>query len=472
MLSLQLPDMCGHTSRRRELLRIGGLSLQGLSLPQLLALQSASGGQVSGGRSCVFIFLFGGPSQLDMWDMKPQASREIRGDFRPISTSAADIQLCEHLPQLAGVMHHVCLVRSMHHRMPVHGPACSEIYSGRPYPLPPITDEARREDWPSLSSLVTRFGPVGNSLPAAVVLPWHSQFRGQQLRIAGQTGGRMGEQFNPFLLSAGLETGEFDSQELQTADAAASARLARRAQLLGRLEHAPVSAGVPATAAVQRLQQHQQTAFAMLESGRIGRAVDLTRESPATLQRYGRSVFARSLLAARRLVEAGIPLITVNWYDDSFNDKVSPHWDQHNHIFPTLRERMLPVLDQSLSAFLEDLQQRGLLSSTLVAAAGEFGRTPRVGQFTQNAMTESTGRDHWPHAFTVLLAGGGIRGGQVFGSTDQHAAHVRDNPVTPADLTATLLQHLQVDTTQQYWDPFQQQKQTLSDGQPIPVERG
>jgi hypothetical protein len=223
---------------------------------------------------------------------------------------------------------------------------------------------------------------------------------------------------------------------------------------------------------VQRLQQHQQTAFAMLESGRIGRAVDLTQESPATLQRYGKSVFARSLLAARRLVEAGIPLITVNWYDDSFNDKVSPHWDQHNHIFPTLRDRMLPVFDQSLSAFLEDLHQRGLLPGTLVAAAGEFGRTPRVGQFTQNAMTESTGRDHWPHAFTVLLAGGGIRGGQVFGSTDQHAAHVRDNPVTPADLTATLLQHLQVDTTQQYWDPFQQQKQALSDGQPIPVERG
>ena len=171
MLSLQLPDMFGRTSRRRELLRIGGLSLQGLSLPHLLALQSASGGRMSGGRSCVFIFLFGGPSQLDMWDMKPQASREIRGEFRPISTSAADIQVCEHLPLLAGAMHHICLVRSMHHRMPVHGPACSEIYSGRPYPLPPITDEARREDWPSLSSLVTRFGPVGNGLPAAVVLP-------------------------------------------------------------------------------------------------------------------------------------------------------------------------------------------------------------------------------------------------------------------------------------------------------------
>ncbi|MFM7057480.1 MAG: DUF1501 domain-containing protein [Planctomycetota bacterium] len=477
MLSLQLPERSGCVLRRRELMRIGGLTLPGLSLPQLLSLRSASGSaalqqSVSEGRSCVFIFLFGGPSQLDMWDMKPQASREIRGDFRPIATSAADIQLCEHLPHLAGVMHHVCLVRSMHHRMPVHGPACSEIYSGRAYPLPPITDQARREDWPSLSSLVTRFGPAGNSLPSAIVLPWHSQFQGQQLRIAGQTGGRMGEQFNPFLLSAGLESGEFDASELQTESPAASTRLMHRARLLNQLEQRSSAADVPADSAVRRLQEYQQTAFAMLETGRIGRAVDLTQESPATLDRYGKSVFARSLLAARRLVEAGIPLITVNWYDDSFHDKVSPHWDQHNHIFPSLRDRMLPVFDQSLSAFLEDLQQRGLLSNTLVAATGEFGRTPRVGQFTQNAMTEASGRDHWPHAFTVLLAGGGIRGGQVFGATDHHAAHVRDNPVTPADLTATILEHLGIDTTRQYWDPFQQQRQVLTQGRAIPVERG
>jgi hypothetical protein len=280
----------------------------------------------------------------------------------------------------------------------------------------------------------------------------------------------MGEQFNPFLLSAGLETGEFDARELQSEDAATSVRLALRAPLLGQLDSRSGS-DMPPAAAIQRLQQHQQTAFAMLESGRIGEAVDLARESPATLERYGKSVFARSLLAARRLVEAGVPLITVNWYDDSFDDKVSPHWDQHNHIFPTLRDRMLPVFDRSLSAFLEDLHDRGLLKTTLVAASGEFGRTPRVGQFTQNAMTESTGRDHWPHAFTVLLAGGGIRGGQVFGATDQHAAQVRDNAVTPADLTATLLEHIGVDPAQQYWDPFQQQKQKLTEGRPIAVER-
>lgn len=468
MLSLQIPQCSSRPFHRRELLRIGGLSLPGISLPQLFALQSASAHQTPAApaKSCVFIFLFGGPSQLDLWDMKPRAPREIRGDFHPIQTSAPGVEICEHLPLLAGVMHHVCLVRSMHHRMPVHGPACSEIYSGRPYPLPPITDQARREDWPSLSALVTRFGPLRNGLPSAVVLPWLSQFRGQQLPIAGQIGGRMGSQFNPFLLAAGLDNGLFDAQELQPGDTAAAHRLTQRATLLKHLQNSAID---PKAAAAQLLERHQQTAFAMLESGRIGQAIDLETESPEVLQRYGNSVFGRSLLAARRLVQAGVPLVTVNWYDESFNDKVSPHWDQHNHIFPTLKDRMLPVFDKAFSAFLHDLHERRLLDSTLVTAAGEFGRTPRIGQFTQNAMTEANGRDHWPHAFTVLLAGGGVNGGQVFGSTDQHAGQVRDYPVTPADLTATILKHLGVDPGLQYWDPFQQQRQALTEGLPIPI---
>jgi hypothetical protein len=469
MLSLQIPHRSGCRLHRRELLRIGGLSLPGLSLPHLLTLRSASARQPPStpAKSCVFIFLFGGPSQLDLWDMKPRAPREIRGEFQPIQTSAPGVEICEHLPLLAGAMHHVCLVRSMHHRMPVHGPACSEIYSGRPYPLPPVTDQARREDWPALSALVTRFGPLRNGLPSAVVLPWYSQFRGQQLPIAGQTGGRMGEQFNPFLLAAGLDNGHFDAQELQPGDPAAVQRLTQRATLLKQLQN---SASDSKAVAAQLLERHQQTAFALLESGRIGNAIDLEKESPQILKRYGNSVFGRSLLAARRLVQAGVPLVTVNWYDESFNDKVSPHWDQHNHIFPTLKDRMLPVFDKAFSAFLHDLHDHRLLESTLVTAAGEFGRTPRIGQFTQNAMTEANGRDHWPHAFTVLLAGGGVKGGQLFGSTDHHAGQVRDNPVTPADLSATILKHLGVDPALQYWDPFQQQRQTLTEGQPIPVE--
>ena len=477
MLSVRSRVTGGERIGRREWASRGGRSVAGLSFLQQLRLQQALGGgervggPVVGQKSCVFIFLFGGPSQVDMWDMKPQAPLEVRGEFRPIATSAADIQICEHLPLLAGQMHQVCLVRSMRHQMAVHGPACSELYTGRPYPLPPVTDESRREDWPSLTSLVTRYGLADRGVPAAVVLPWHSQFRGQSLRIAGQTGGRMGDDFNPLLLAAALETGEFDAKELTLSGRQSSERLQQRTQLLESLERRCGSELGSQSKLVADFGRHRERALAMLASGGPGRAIDLSQESAVTQERYGRSVFGRSLLAARRLVEAGVPLIVVNWYDESFYDKVSPHWDQHNHIFPTLRDRMLPVFDRAMSSFIEDLAQRDLLQTTLVAATGEFGRTPIVGQFTQNAMTEKTGRDHWPHAFTVLLAGGGIRGGQVFGSTDGQGGQVRDNPVTPADLTATILQQLGLESNLKYWDPFQQQMQPLTVGHPIGVER-
>ncbi len=415
------------------------------------------------------MFLFGGPSQLDLWDMKPDAPLEIRGEFRPVSTSAPGIRICEHLPMLATQMHRVCLIRSMQHRMPVHGPACSEIYAGRPYPLPPTTDQARPEDWPSLASMVTRFCSAPPGLPPAIVTPWHSQFFGQPVRIAGQTGGRMGAQYDPFVLPASLESGEFDVEGLTLPEDAGSLRLERRRGLLRSLQ--PAGQGSVFGNSADRFEGFQETAVSLLGDGRLSRAVKLDDEPVTRRNRYGNTMFGRSLLAARRLVEAGVPLIVVNWHDTSFNDKVSPHWDQHNHIFPVLRERMLPVFDQAMSALIDDLGERSLLDSTMVVATGEFGRTPRIGQFTQNAMTEKSGRDHWPHAFTVLTAGGGISGGQVYGSTDHQAGQVRDNPVSPADLSATMLAHLGVDFGQRYWDAIQGRQQLLTEGHVIPVER-
>lgn len=461
---------------RRELLRVGGVSLLGLSAVQLSGLRaladegsdgSAKGNQRANKNSCVFIFLFGGPSHIDMWDMKPDASVEVRGEFQPVATNVPGIQVCEHLPRLARQMDKVCLVRSMRHKMPVHGPACSEMYTGRQYPLPPITDEARPEDWPSLAALATRYGPQRSGMPPAVVVPWHSQFNGQGKRIAGQTGGRMGEQFDPFLMEANLQSSEFDTRVLYLPDGFSPTRLDERRRLLGELDAAAQSLGVGRS--VETYRQHQETAYGMLADGGVARAIDLTRESQSVRDRYGPTIFGKSLLAARRLVEAGVPLVTVNWYDESLTEKVSPLWDQHNHIFPTLKDRMLPIFDRAIAAFLDDLAQHGLLETTLVAATGEFGRTPKVGQFTQNNMTEKTGRDHWPHAFTALLAGGGVRGGKVYGSTDRLGGHVKDDPVTPADLAATLLRHIGIDPHQQYWDHFQQRHQPLCEGSPIGV---
>ncbi len=459
------PQRCS----RRELLRAGGLSLLGLSSLDLAALRAAASSGDPGRRanSCIFIFLFGGPSHIDLWDMKPDAPAEIRGEFRPIETKVPGIRICEHLPLLAGQMDKLCLLRSMEHRMPVHGPACSEMFSGRPYFGPPVTDQARSEDWPSLSSLAMRFVEQQAGLPPAVVLPWYLQFAGQDKRIAGQTGGRMGDRHNPFLVQGDPSAKNFEVQGIQLADDVPADRIAARRDLLLQLGRS-MSPGWVAEPSVERFSQHVDTAFSLLGDMRASNAFAVDRERPALRERYGDTKFGQSLLLARRLVEAGVSLVTVNWDDETRTDKVSPFWDTHNHNFASLKGRLAPSFDQSFSALLADLAERGLLESTLVVVTGEFGRTPKIGQIVQNGMTEKTGRDHWPHAFTVLLAGGGVRGGVAYGATNKIGAFVQDRPVSPADLSATILHHLGVDFKANYHDEFQQVPQRLSIGQVIP----
>src|SRR5262245_35620621 len=287
---------------RRELLRVGGLSLCGLSLADLSARSDPHKRRF---RSCVFVFLFGGPSHIDLWDMKPDAPAEIRGAFSSSATSVPGIQVCEHLPRLAKQMHHLCLLRSLTHRMPVHGPACSEVYSGRPYFGPPVTDQAKPEDWPSLASLVMRYGKSPGKLPPSVVLPWHTQFLGQDRRIAGQTGGRMGESYSPVLLDGDPAKGEtvlpgFDVQADLT-----TSRLDQRRRLLERLD-----LGAIAPAPAQTLTRHARMAYAMLEQPAFRRALDLRHVPSAHREAYGMTKFGQSLLLASRLVEAGVPLVT------------------------------------------------------------------------------------------------------------------------------------------------------------------
>jgi hypothetical protein len=455
---------------RRELLRIGGLTALGLSTCGLERLRALAdpGSPAAKYRqnSCLFVFLFGGPSHIDLWDMKPGAPAEIRGEFRPVATAVPGIQLCEHLPLLARAMGSFCLLRSMTHRMPVHGPACSEMYTGRPYFGPPTTDQARPEDWPSLASLVTRFGPKDAGWPPSVVLPWYTQFAGQDRPIAGQVGGRMGEVNRPFLVQGDPSQPGFHVAGLRLPEGLSLGRVATRNSLKESLDGAGERA-YPAMKVDRSFDSHYSTAIAMLGDPRKARAFELDREAEPIRERYGPTKFARSLLLARRLIEAGISLVTVNYDDETRNEKVSPFWDTHHQNFPSLKERLAPRFDRAFSALLEDLEHSGLLETTLVVVTGEFGRTPRVGQFVQNAMTEKTGRDHWPHAFTVLLAGGGIPGGRTIGATDGHGAYVRDSPVSPADLTATILHHLGIDSTREYWDEFQQVRRRLCEGRPL-----
>ena len=459
------------TSRRSLLascvhLGIGGLSAAVLDQRRALQAQTVIEPAPQKAKSCVFIFLFGGPSHVDLWDLKPLAPREIRGEFDSIETSVPGMRICEHLPLLAQSAEHFCLLRSMTHRMPVHGPACSEIYSGRPYFGAPVTDQAREEDWPSIASLVHRFGTASGPLPHSIVLPWYSQFVGQDRRIAGQTGGRMGEQFNPFLIEGNPTEPDFRVDGLQLPSDVSVERLQRRRSLRRQLEPLGLSSAQQ-TRQTRVSDDNFQAAAALVEKSEAAGILDLSRESPALRERYGNTRFGQSLLLARRLVEADVSLVTVNWDDDHKDDKVSPHWDTHVENFPKLKDRLCPPFDRAMSTFLTDLADRGLLESTLVVALGEFGRSPKIGLVTQNGMTKRTGRDHWPHAFTALVAGGGVRGGQVYGATTETGGYVADKPVTPADLAATIFQHLGIDQDREYDDQFLKERQVLASGRPV-----
>jgi hypothetical protein len=446
---------------RRELLRVGGLGLLGQTGADLARLRAVPAATPETARrrrnACVFLFLFGGPSHIDLWDMKPAAPAEVRGDFRPTATRVPGIQVCEHLPHLARVMDRVCLLRSLTHGMNVHGPACSEVFSGRPYFQAPTTDQASRDDWPSLSALVTRYGQAHAGLPPSVVLPCYLQFPGQPKRIAGQTGGRMGERYNAFLLQGDVGRADFEIQGLRLSPDVPLGRLRHRRDLLRRLETRPP---------IESFDANRDGAYDLLEN-RASEVLDLRREPTAVRERYGTTTIGQSLLLARRLVEAGVSLVTVNWQDETKVDGVNTCWDTHQNNFAKLRDLLCPLFDWAFPAFIDDLRERGLLETTLVVAVGEFGRTPKLGQFTQSNNTRKTGRDHWPHAFTALLAGGGVRGGQVYGATTSDGGYVNDRPVTPADLTATVLYHLGIEPGRRYEDEFQHLQNRLSDGRPV-----
>ncbi len=463
LATLDQPFRLYDGATRRELLRTGALGLLGLGVTGLGQLPARPERARRG--ACVFLFLFGGPSHIDLWDMKPAAPAEVRGDFRPIATRVTGVRVCEHLPRLARHLDRVCLLRSLTHHMNVHGPACSEVFTGREYFGPPTTDQARPEDWPALGALAMRYARAAGGLPSSVVLPWYLQFPGQARRIAGQTGGRMGEKHNAFLIQGDLARADFAIEGLALTRQVPLPRLRGRRDLLRGVEGG-TGARVGPAPAVERFDRDRRGAYALLEH-QAAAVLDLRREPAAVRARYGATAVGQSLLLARRLVEAGVSLVTVNWQDETRVDGVNTCWDTHQNSFAKLKNLLCPIFDQAFPAFLEDLHQRGLLETTLVVAVGEFGRTPKLGQFSQSANTQKTGRDHWPHAFTALLAGGGVRGGQVYGATTRDGGYVADRPVSPADLTATVLDHLGIDYTQRYEDDFQRLRNRLSDGKPV-----
>ncbi len=437
---------------RRAAIHAGVVGLAGLTLPRLAALEaaaSASGAPTGRARSVIYIFLSGGLSQIDSFDMKPDGPEKYRGPFRPIPTRTPGIEICEHLPLLAARSERWALCRSVTHPFNEHSQGHMVMLSGRS-DLPRSFDlnKPKKTDWPSLASIVGDLAPPRGALPAGVVLPERLVHRTGRV-IPGQFGGVMGPHRDPWFVEAslfnartygaypeyefhherGAETREgagFKVPQLALPHHLTEARLRRRMDVQRTIVEQ--QRALERAAPVRQFRRYHDLALRLLTDSRAQRAFDIASADPALLDRYGRNSFGWSLLMARQLVEAGVRLVQVNLGNNET-------WDTHVNAFPNLEKFLFPPTDVAVSALLDDLADRGLLDDTLVVMAGEFGRTPRIFSIGKG---KPPGRDHWGRVQTVFLAGGGIRGGTVVGSSDPTGGEPDDAPQRPENLAATI----------------------------------
>jgi len=389
--------------------------------------------------------MWGGPAQQETWDLKPDAPAEVRGEFRPIATNVPGIAISEHFPALARRAHQLAIVRSVHHADVNHLTATHELLTGRSIPVP--GGGLMEDDWPHYGAVLARLnqGHERTSLPPFVQLrptvPDGAPRFVEQSH--GQGAGWLGPALNPFTIDDDPNRADYRVAAFALPEDVGAARFDARRQLLQIIQ--AQARHLEQNAQVQALDTHCSRAYNLLTAKRTLEAFDLAREDPRLRDRYGSHPHGQAVLQARRLVEAGVPLVTVFWQNDGLTN-VSVYWDTHNRNFIDLKTRLMPPSDQAFSALLDDLDARGLLDETLVVWTGEFGRTPRVGQgVVGGAGAGRDGRDHWPHCFSTVLAGAGIRGGTVFGASDRWAAYPARDPVTPADIAATVYHLLGID---------------------------
>jgi uncharacterized protein (DUF1501 family) len=413
---------------RRELLQVGYSGLLGIGLPafcgQAHCTPARSGRKT---KSVILVFLTGAPSHLDTFDPKPDAPLEIRGAFKPIATNVPGIQICEHLPRLAGLADRYAIVRSMTHSVPVHEIGTHFLLTGINALPPGANHMATRHDWPCFAAGLNYLQPRADGIPNGVMLPTYLH---NGYGFSGQNGGVLGARHDPWQIRQDPNAENFRGLGNSTPAIGLTVdRLRERRSLLANLDQQRRALAGKGESSQLTFQQKQ--AFHLIESNRTARAFDLSREPETVRERYGRHMFGQSLLLARRLIEAGVPIVQANM--GSMNQ-----WDTHNNGFNALKNNLLPFLDRGMSALLDDLRDRGLEDETLVVMVGEFGRTPKVGQDNGGNITNRTGRDHWAGCFFAVLAGGGVRGGQVLGRSDRKAAYPAMNPFSPADLGATV----------------------------------
>jgi hypothetical protein len=455
---------------RREILRAGGAGLLGLSVPRVLKAEATGNTRSARAKNVIFLFLFGGPSQLETFDLKPLAPGKIRGPFRPIASRTPELKICELMPKLAQVSDKYCVIRTMTHPYNDHSTAGHYIQTGRPWHVPIGGGfNATEKDWPSYGSVVDYLderapgGPT-RDMPGCVYLPnrlGHLQTYSSRLDRPGQYAGWLGRGYdplatqirkrddndNPFFRDCTDDELDFRIQGLALDDGLTIERLHARRSLVDQFDRA--RRAMDDSRSLAAYGQFRSRALSLVTSDKVRRALDIRQEPAAMRDRYGRHLFGQSTLLARRLVEAGTRFVTVAWdAPDGYG------WDSHL-TSNDMKDHLVPGLDQSLSALLVDLDDRGLLGETLVVAVGEMGRTPKA--------TDNWGRGHWSTLFPAVLAGGGVRGGMVYGSTDRDAAYALDHPTKPEDLAATIFDRLGIDPHHRIQD---------AQGRPVPLVEG
>lgn len=434
---------------RREFLRAGGLGLLGLGLPDFQQARARTGSPLGGSfgraKACILLFMWGGPAQQETWDLKPDAPDGVRGEFRPIATNVPGLDISEHFPRLARQAHRLAVVRSVHHADPNHTTATHELLTGMRSPRG--EGDTLADDWPSYGAVLSHRNRGRERSPLPPFVQMRPTIKDGAPRFVeqshGQGAGWLGPALNPFTIDDDPNARDYRVGAFRLPEEVSFGRFDDRRRLLQEVNDQ--ARRLEPTPQVHALDSHYARAYDLLTARRALEAFDLTREDPRIRDRYGRHPHGQAVLQARRMVEAGVPLATVFWQNDGLTN-VSVYWDTHNRNFVDLKTRLMPASDQAFSALLDDLDARGLLDETLVVWTGEFGRTPRVGQsVVGGAGAGADGRDHWPHCFTTVLAGAGIRGGTVFGASDRWAAHPARDPVTPADIAATIYHALGID---------------------------
>jgi hypothetical protein len=431
-----------HGATRRNFLRIGGLGAGSFALEALLRRRANAAPPTRAptdgfgkAKACIVLFMGGGPSQFGTFDLKPDAPAEVRGEFRPITTDVPGIQICDQLPLLARQAHRYAIVRSVTDEYVggAHGQSVYLALTGHRSPRVPGDDvRPSQEDYPCLGSVVSRFGPTRPGVPPFV---WLLEM--YRHTFAGEGGGLLGKRYDPFRVLQDPSRRDFEVQALRPPMDIPLGRLGQRQELLdaiGRESDAHLR-----SAAAGAMNANYSQVFGLMSSPKLHKAFDLKAEPERVREQYGRTKFGQGTLLARRLIEHGVPLVTVFW-----NGPDPSNWDTHYEETKHLKV-LLPPTDRAFSALLDDLDNRGMLDETLVVWMGEFGRAPRL--------EAKGGRGHWGRCYSAVFAGGGVRGGQVFGKSDRFAAYPAANPVGPADLVATIYHTLGIENDIEAIDP-------------------